>query len=44
MEPRLLYESPFTDFDPMGVGGLFNAADSEAVVAILNDVRGRAAA
>lgn len=44
MEPRLLYESPFTDFDPMGVAGLFSAADAEAVVAILNDVKGRAAA
>ena len=44
MEPRLLYESPFTDFDPRGVGGVFSQADAEAVVAILDDVKRRAAA
>jgi type I restriction enzyme R subunit len=23
MDPRLLYESPFTDLDPLGVAGVF---------------------
>lgn len=44
VEPRLLYESPFTDFDPMGVAGLFSAPDAADVISILDDVRGRAAA
>jgi type I restriction enzyme R subunit len=44
VEPRLLYESPFTDFDPMGVAGVFGTADTREVIAILEDVRKRAAA
>ncbi len=44
VEPRLLYESPFTDFDPMGVAGVFGDADTKAVIAILDEVRKRAAA
>jgi type I restriction enzyme R subunit len=44
MEPRLLYESPFTDIDPMGIGGLFSERDVEEVVSILDTVRKRAAA
>lgn len=44
MDPRLLYESPFTDVDPMGVAGLFGEAEVNEVVAILEDVRQRAAA
>ena len=43
MEPRLLYESPFTDFDPMGVAGVFGG-DAVALIEILDDVRRRAAA
>lgn len=43
MDPRLLYESPFTDLDPMGVAGLFGD-DAAAVVDILSEVRRRAAA
>jgi type I restriction enzyme R subunit len=43
MDPRLLYESPFTDIDPMGVTGLFGD-DAPAVIAILADVKRRAAA
>jgi type I restriction enzyme R subunit len=43
MDPRLLYESPFTDVDPMGVAGLFGD-DAGAVIAILEDVRRHAAA
>jgi type I restriction enzyme R subunit len=44
MDPGLLYESPFTDFDPLGVAGVFPDAEAKAVVAILDDVRKRAAA
>jgi type I restriction enzyme, R subunit len=44
MEPRLLYESPFTDFAPLGVEGVFNGSDVAALIAILDDVNRRAAA
>ncbi|HEY5409885.1 MAG TPA: type I restriction-modification enzyme R subunit C-terminal domain-containing protein, partial [Caulobacteraceae bacterium] len=43
MDPRLLYESPFTDIDPSGVAGIFGA-DAGAVIEILDSVRRRAAA
>lgn len=44
MDADLLYESPFTDFDPLGVSGIFSLADQTEVIAILEDVRRRAAA
>lgn len=44
MDPRLLYASPFTDFDPMGVAGIFPGAEAEEVISILEDVKRRAAA
>jgi len=44
MDPRLLYESPFTDFDPMGVEGVFPEGDVVQLIQILHDVQGRAAA
>ncbi|MDP1598714.1 DEAD/DEAH box helicase family protein [Phenylobacterium sp.] len=44
MDPGLLYESPFTDFNPLGVSGLFSLVDTDAVIAILDDVKKRAAA
>jgi len=44
MDPSLLYESPFTDFDPMGVAGVFSDTDARAVVAVLEDVKRRTAA
>ncbi len=44
MEPKLLYESPFTDFNPSGIAGVFDAAKTAKVVRILDDVRRRAAA
>ena len=43
MDPRLLYESPFTDLDPMGVAGLFGDR-AAVIVEILDEVRRRAAA
>ena len=44
MDPALLYESPFTDFDPMGVSGVFELGDAKAVVAVIEGVRQTAAA
>jgi type I restriction enzyme R subunit len=44
MDPRLLYESPFTDLDTMGIEGVFGEADVAQVITILEDVRRRAAA
>ena len=44
MDPRLLYEFPFTDIDPLGVAGLFEEADVVKLIQVLRDVEGRAAA
>jgi type I restriction enzyme, R subunit len=44
MDPARLYESPFTDADPMGVEGIFQDAQVIELISILNDVRMRAVA
>jgi type I restriction enzyme R subunit len=44
MEARLLYESPYTDYSPLGVDGLFTSEQVDELVAILADIRRRAAA
>jgi type I restriction enzyme R subunit len=44
MDPRRLYESPFTDFDDQGVGGIFPPAEVKQLVQILGTVKSRAAA
>lgn len=44
MEPRLLYESPFTDFNDMGVEGVFAAAEVVQLIGLLEGVQKRAAA
>jgi len=44
LDPRRLYESPFTDLDDQGVSGIFPQADVQRIFAVLKDVRGRAAA
>ena len=44
MDPRLLYESPFTDIDPLGVAGVFKEGEVVQLIQILGDVQGRAAA
>ena len=44
MDPRLLYERPFTDFDAMGVEGVFDNAGVVELIGILEEVRQRAAA
>jgi type I restriction enzyme R subunit len=44
MDPRRLYESPFTDFDDQGVSGVFQQVDVQYIIQALNEVRVRAAA
>ncbi len=44
MDPRLLYESPFTDLNDLGIAGVFADGDVAQVISILEDVRRRAAA
>ncbi|WP_120075880.1 DEAD/DEAH box helicase family protein [Aurantiacibacter odishensis] len=44
MDPRRLYESPFTDLDDQGVSGVFPQADVHRIVQVLKDLQGRAAA
>jgi type I restriction enzyme R subunit len=44
MDPRRLYESPFTDFDDQGVTGVFSVDDAKMLVTLLQDVQRRAAA
>jgi type I restriction enzyme R subunit len=39
VEPRRLYESPFTDLTPHGPEGLFGRSPVDELVAILDDVR-----
>jgi type I restriction enzyme R subunit len=44
MEPKRLYESPFTDLDDQGVVGVFPQADVLQIVNVLNEVKLNAAA
>lgn len=44
LDPRRLYESPFTDIDDQGVNGLFQLCDVEELMKVINDVKARAAA
>ena len=44
MDFRLLYESPFTDIDPLSVAGVFGQGEIVQLIQILDEVRGRAAA
>ena len=44
MEPKALYESPFTDFDDMGISGLFQENEIKLLVELLNDIREKVAA
>jgi type I restriction enzyme R subunit len=39
VEPRRLYESPFTDVTPSGPEGLFDEAAIDQLVAVLDDIR-----
>jgi len=42
MEARLLYDSPYTDFSPRGVDGVFESIEVDELVSDLDDVRKRA--
>jgi type I restriction enzyme, R subunit len=44
MDPKLLYEAPFTDFDRNGVEGIFEKADVVRLVQILREIEPRIAA
>jgi len=44
MDPKLLYEAPFTDFDRNGVEGVFEPADVVRLVEILRGIEPRLAA
>lgn len=44
MDPKLLYETPFTDFDSKGVDGVFDHADAVRLVNILRAFEPRNAA
>lgn len=44
MDETLLYESPYTDFSPLGVEGVFNSAQVTELFSILKEIRARAAA
>lgn len=44
MDPKMLYESPFTDKNPRGPEGVFSSLQVDQLVAVLTDIRQRAAA
>ena len=44
LEAARLYESPYTDFNPKGVDGLFNVQQVDTLISILEDIRTRATA
>lgn len=44
MDPRRLYESPFTDLDDQGISGVFSQGEVQKIVQVLSDVKQRAAA
>lgn len=43
MEPSLLYESPFTDMNPLGIEGVLGKDRTAKVIHILEDIHRRAA-
>ena len=42
MDARLLYDSPYSDFSPRAVDGVFESKEVDELVSILKDVRKRA--
>jgi type I restriction enzyme, R subunit len=43
IEPARLYESPFTDFNPRGVEGLFSPPQVQELLSVVAAVHGNAA-
>ena len=44
MDPAVLYESPYTDYSPNGLSGMFADGDAEQIVGTLKTIRQNAAA
>lgn len=44
VDPAMLYRSPFTDLSPRGPEGLFSSEEVDDLVAVLREIRERAAA
>lgn len=44
LEPRQLFESPFTDLNDLGINGMFGPADIAELLGVLDEVKKRAAA
>ena len=44
MDPKRLWESPFTDKSPRGPEGVFSSVQVDQLVAVLTEIRERAAA
>ena len=44
MDPKLLYEAPFTDFHSNGVEGVFDQSDVVRMVNILREIEPKLAA
>ena len=43
MSPAQLYESPFTDFSPRGIEGVFDPAQVTQLLSVLESIRQTAA-
>lgn len=39
MEPDALYESPFTDLNELGIGGVFDGGDAKEIIVILKNMK-----
>jgi type I restriction enzyme, R subunit len=44
IEPKRLYEPPYTDYNPSGLDGVFQDSDADNIVSILNSLKKNAAA
>jgi type I restriction enzyme R subunit len=44
MDPGLLYEAPFTDYNSTGLDGVFGNDDATGIVCILDSIRRAAVA